>query len=135
MIVTNKLQPEPEQFEHLLSIDGPICLVNLLKFREKAEYPDGRDAELSGMEAFMRYALPMGELIAATGGRFRFTGAVEGLLIGDAEESWDLVGIAEYPSAQALADISANEKFLEIEEHRLAGLKGQLNIITREAAG
>ena len=135
MNVTNKLQPEPEQFELLLSIDGPICLVNLLKFREKAEYPDGRDAELSGMEAFMRYAMPMGELIAAAGGRFRFTGAIEGLLIGDVEESWDLIGIAEYPSAQALADIGADGRFAEIEEHRLAGLEGQLNIITREAVG
>ena len=67
MNVTNKLQPEPEQFAHLQSIDGPVCLVNLLKFRKKAEYPDGRDAELSGMDAFMRYAMPMGELIESVG--------------------------------------------------------------------
>ena len=48
--------------------------------------PDGRDAELSGMEAFTRYAMPMGELIAAAGGSFRFSGAVEGLLIGDVRQ-------------------------------------------------
>ena len=36
------------QIEALLAADdgGPICMVNLLKFRDKAEYEDGRESAI-----------------------------------------------------------------------------------------
>ncbi len=53
MKVTNSLAPNDEQLAGFLQEPekGPIYMVNLLKFREKAQYPDGSDAELSGQEA------------------------------------------------------------------------------------
>ena len=56
MRVENALGPEPEQVQNFLAVEGPVMMVNLLKFREKAAYPDGRDAEISGREAYGRYA-------------------------------------------------------------------------------
>jgi hypothetical protein len=35
--------------------DTPIAMVNLLKFKEKAEYEDGRDSDLTGEEAYAIY--------------------------------------------------------------------------------
>ena len=43
--------------------DGPIWMVNLMKYREKADYADGRSADISGREADDLYA-PLGPLKA-----------------------------------------------------------------------
>ena len=43
--------------------DGPIWMVNLMSYREKADYADGREADYSGKEADDKYA-PLGPLKA-----------------------------------------------------------------------
>lgn len=130
MKVENQMHPRPEQIERFLESEGPVCMVNLVKFRDRAAYPDGRDAERSGREVYMRYSGAMIELVESAGGRLVFEGDVHGGLIGTFEEEWDRVGIVEYPSAKALIEISSSEAFAEIEVHRTAGLEGQLNITT-----
>ena len=57
MNVTNAVFPPPEQAAAFFSApeDGPFVMVNLLKFKDHAEYPDGSDALLSGREAYARY--------------------------------------------------------------------------------
>ncbi len=134
MKVVNQVQPPPEQVQAFLAgDDAPVVMVNLLKFREKAQYPDGRDAEISGAEAYARYAREMKKLVESHGGRFIFGGQVTGLLLGEVEELWDTVGLVEYPSPATLVKIAASPEFQEIETHRVAGLAGQLNITTRES--
>ena len=53
MEVVNKVYPNEEQIKGFLEpgAEGPICMVNLIKFKEKAEYPDGRDTDLTGAES------------------------------------------------------------------------------------
>lgn len=134
MKVENQVHPDPESVQGFVATEGPVAMVNLLKFRERAEYADGRDAHLSGREAYLRYASEMMKLVEAKGGRFVFGGSVEGLLLGVVEEPWDEVGIVEYPSAKALIEIAQTPEFQAIEVHRVAGLAGQLNITTRASA-
>ena len=45
MKVENKVMPNEKQMEEFLEEgnDEPIFMVNLLKFKEKAEYPDKRE--------------------------------------------------------------------------------------------
>jgi len=131
MKVSNQVQPDREQIQAFLETEGPVSMVNLLKFRETAAYADGRDPELSGAAAYGRYAREMKKLVEASGGRIVFAGEVLGFLLGEAEESWDQVAIVEYPSAKALLRIAATPEFQAIEIHRVAGLAGQLNITTR----
>jgi hypothetical protein len=59
MNVTNQLYPHPEQAQAFFSAAeaGPFVMINLLKFKEKAEYADGSDGELSGREAYLRYGM------------------------------------------------------------------------------
>ena len=130
MKTVNAIKPTHDQFAELVSIasDDPIHMVNLLKFREKAVYPDGRDADLSGREAYMRYGRAMTRLVRDAGGAFTFNGQVEGLLIGDVEDLWDAVAILVYPSAKAMGQITQSPEFAEIAPHRKAGLAGQLLI-------
>ncbi|MCX8071822.1 MAG: DUF1330 domain-containing protein [Candidatus Binatia bacterium] len=133
MIVENRLYPDAGQIAHLqdeASPDGPIVMVNLLKFREKAQYPDGRDAHLSGREAYMRYGMEVAKLVEASGGRILFAGNVTFLTIGAAEELWDEVVLVEYPSRAAFLRMAMSPEWRAIEVHREAGLEGQLNIET-----
>ena len=135
MNVENELTPQnPANIQAFLACEGPVCMVNLLKFREKAEYEDGRESQLSGREAYGLYATEMKKLVEASGGRFIFSATVDSLLLGEVEELWDVVGIVEYSSSKALMEISSTPAFQAIEVHRHAGLAGQLNLTTKEGA-
>ena len=54
MNVENAVNPTPHQIKELTEDghDRPIYMVNLLKFKKKAEYEDGRETELTGQAAF-----------------------------------------------------------------------------------
>ena len=132
MKVENAVAPQPEQVKDFLAVEGPVMMVNLLRFREKAAYPDGRDPDLPGRDASLRYATPMRKLVEAEGGRFVFGADVMGLLLGEVGEDWHTVAIVEYPDSKTLLRIASTPEFHEIDHHRLAGLEGQLNITCRE---
>ena len=133
MKVVNHLHPTPEQAMAFFGAeeDGPMCMVNLLKFREKAAYADGSEPELSGRDAFLRYGAGVQACIAAVGGRARFSGFVTDLMLGEVEELWDMVAIAEYPSRAAMMKMVQSPEYQAITKHRDAGLAGQLNIRTK----
>ncbi|WP_285711618.1 DUF1330 domain-containing protein [Erythrobacter oryzae] len=134
MIVTNAQHPKPEQAMAFFGADDgqPICMVNLLKFKDKATYADGSEPGLTGREAYARYAAGVQACLAAVGGKVRFGGAVTGLLLGEIEELWDMVAIAEYPSRKAMMVMVQSPEYQAITKHREAGLAGQLNICTRD---
>lgn len=134
MKVTNAMQPNADQIREWLDgkDDTPIVMVNLLKFKEKADYPDGRDADLSGREAYMRYGQAMGQLVAENGGRMIFSGRTNMTLIGEVEEDWDVVALVEYKSRKSMQQITQSPDYAAIEEHRNAGLAGQINIEVKE---
>jgi uncharacterized protein (DUF1330 family) len=108
--------------------DGPIVMINLLKFKDRAEYPDGSDAELSGRDAYARYAAEVGPMAKRYGGRILFAGDVTFLAIGQAGELWDEVLLLEYPNRGALMAMSTSKEWRAISHHRKAGLAGQLNV-------
>jgi uncharacterized protein (DUF1330 family) len=137
MEVKNSLSPNEAQMKGFFEsgADGPIYMVNLLKFREKAEYGDGRATELSGAEAYMMYAAGVSKLLERLGGGGMFSARVDRLVIGEVEELWDVVAIAMYPSRQAMMEMFQSSEYQEIHVHRDAGLAGQLNIETTDAAG
>jgi uncharacterized protein (DUF1330 family) len=132
MNVVNHVYPKFEQLMPLAQdpTPGPIAMVNLLKFHEKAQYSDGRDKDISGREAYMRYVAEMGPIVEAAGGRFLFSGEVRELVIGEVDELWDAVGIAEYPSRAEFHRIATSAEVQAIGVHREAGLAGQLLILT-----
>jgi uncharacterized protein (DUF1330 family) len=111
----------------------PISMVNLLKFKEKAEYPDGRETDLTGAEAYAIYGAAVTKLVKKLGGEMVFAGAVERLALGEVEELWDQVAIARYPNRKAMLDMIMSPAYAEISPHRDAGLAGQLNIETTNA--
>jgi len=109
---------------------GPIVMVNLLKFRDRAVYEDRRSCDLTGREAYALYAAEVGPMITAHGGRVLFVGDVTWLAIGEVDRLWDEVALAQYPDRAALAAMSTSAEWRAISVHRAAGLEGQLNIET-----
>ncbi len=128
--------PNQTQMNEFLEgdIDSPISMVNLLKFKEKAEYEDGRDTEMSGREAYQIYAIKVQEHLKKVGAEIVFGGVVSRLMLGEVEDLWDSVAIARYPSRKAMIEMMMSSDYQESEKHRSAGLLGQLNIETKEGA-
>ena len=114
---------------------GPIFMVNLLKFKPRAEYRDGRATDLTGRQAYDIYGQAVAKLLPKFGGKALFAADVTFLTLGRVEELWDEVAIAMYPRRSALVQMSMSPEWREIGVHRDAGLAGQLNIETVLAPG
>ena len=134
MKVENILQPTGDQFRNFRdSATGqPIFMLNLLKFREKAEYEDGRETELTGRQAYAIYGKNTADIVRGLGGQVIFGGIARNMLIGQIDQLWDQVAIVEYPSMGTMAEMMRMPKYQQGHPHRNAGLEGQLLI---ECAG
>ncbi|MEZ5553098.1 MAG: DUF1330 domain-containing protein [Pseudomonadales bacterium] len=124
------VSPRPDQLQSLMqrAPDGPLYMLNLLKFKERAEYADGRATDLSGAEAYALYGAAVGKIIAGLGGRILWGGVPNVLVVGDGDLAWDQVAIVEYPSLAAFRDMTASAEYQAIHVHREAGLAHQLLI-------
>lgn len=130
MQVENAVYPTQDRIMALMGNPSgdAIVMLNLLKFKDKAQYADGRATALSGREAYMLYGAAMQKVVERNGGKFLFGGMIEQLVIGEVEEMWDTFALVEYPSAAAFARIATSPEVSEIGVHRAAGLAGQLLI-------
>ena len=130
----NSVHPTKEQMEGFLEGDdnSSITMVNLLKFKDKAEYEDGRETNLSGKEAYAIYGKEVVKHLKNVGAEWIYSGDVKRLMLGEIEELWDMVALARYPSKKAMFDMITNPEYLESNKHRTAGLAGQLNIETKD---
>jgi len=130
MKVENALYPVGEQIEALQKdlSPRPIVMLNLLKFRARAEYTDGRKTDLTGAQAYGIYADAMRRVVEREGGKFIFAADVKYLVVGAVEKLWDIAALVQYPSAAAFAKIATSAEVAEIGVHRAAGLEGQLLI-------
>lgn len=137
MKVENAVYPNKEQMAGFLEPghDGPIYMVNLLRFKDRAQYKDGRETDLTGREAYNLYGDAVSQLLPKFGGGAVFMAEVSRLSLGEVEDLWDVVAIARYPSKQAMLEMMMSPEMQEIGVHRAAGLAGQLNIETVDAAG
>ena len=72
----------------------------------------------------------VGKMVVHVGGQGVFQGKVTRLMLGEVEELWDTVAIAQYPSRAAMLEMMMLPEYQEIAVHRAAGLAGQLNIET-----
>lgn len=99
--------------------DGPVWMVNLMSYREKADYADGRSDDISGKEADDRYA-PLGPL-KAIGAEVVFFADVDTQFLND-DPKWDRVGIVKYPSRRAFLEMQNRPDFQELHRHKEAGM-------------
>ena len=94
------ITPSEEQIQHLrsLNLDGPIVMLNLLKFAA-----DG------GRETYQTYGKAAAPFLQQSGADIRYLGEAQATVIGD--EDWDEVILVEYPTVKAFLDMTGNPDY------------------------
>jgi hypothetical protein len=100
--------------------DGPVLMVNFMKYREQASYSDAGAPAISGREADNRYA-PI-EVLAAIGARPVLHGDVVDA-DGAPVPTWDRVGIVLYPTRRAFIEMQSRPDFQDKHVHKDAGMQ------------
>ena len=121
--MTKHIDPTKEDFARFKDLprDEPIHMLNLVKLRAQAAYPDGRRA--SGLEAYRAYGRESGPVFRRLGGRQVWIGKPMLTLIGPRSEQWDLAFIAEYPSGAAFIEMLRDPVYREAVKHRQAAVE------------
>jgi hypothetical protein len=99
--------------------DGPVWMVNLMRYRERAAYADGRATELTGRQADDRYA-PFGPF-RTVGAELVFLADVEAQPVGDDQE-WDRIAIVRYPDRRSFLRMQELPEYVTLHEHKDAGM-------------
>ena len=117
------IDPTKESFAAFRAVPrkGPIQMLNLVKLRAVAAYPDGRNA--TGADAYDAYGRESAPVFARLGGRIIWRGMFEHMLIGPASERWDRCFIAEYPDTDAFAAMIKDPLYREAVKHRQAAVE------------
>jgi hypothetical protein len=122
------LEPTQESGRQLLlrEIKGEVVMLNLLRFRDKADYSATPELEpekpISGAEAYdlyMEHTLPH---LHESGGELEFVGEGGAFLIGPPDERWDAVLLVRHRSVQTFMSFAQNEVYLAGMGHRLAAI-------------
>lgn len=82
------------------------------------------DTNVSGEEAFNRYASVSVPTLERVGGHFLHVGPFAGQFIGE-DEDWDIIAIGSYPGRQALVDLYSDEGYRSVFVHRIAACARQ----------
>lgn len=136
------VDPTPAQLEAFAAgdPDPPVVMVNLLAFRERAAYPPDAgvaDPDVSGREAYMRYAAVASRTIEEVGGRTLLAlPRVEPFIAepGSPDAAWDMVACVRYPSRAAFLRMVQLPHYREATVHRTAGLARTVLLACPEAA-
>ena len=106
--------------------DRPIQMLNLIRLRERAEYPQGHPDHgkpISGLEAYQAYGRTIGPHFAKLAARQVWAGKPQVMVTGPQSEAWDLCFIAEYPSTQAFIDMVRDPDYrAHVVPHRTAAV-------------
>jgi uncharacterized protein (DUF1330 family) len=120
------IDPTGESFSALnreVPPDTPIVMLNLLRFREEADYPAGSGhAPCSGREAYARYSGHAAVAVAKAGGDLVWSGAVQSHPIAPPGERWDEVLLVRYPSVAAFLGMVMDPEYQRQSVHRTAAL-------------
>jgi uncharacterized protein (DUF1330 family) len=126
------VNPTREQIDSLSAIagsehDGPLVMLNLNRYRERAAYADAPPGDgspdVSGREAYERYGAVALDVLQRVGGNVLWQAFASLTVIGDDNERWDEVIAVRYPSAHAFLDLALAPEIGEALVHRDAGLE------------
>ncbi|MBJ6137997.1 MULTISPECIES: DUF1330 domain-containing protein [Marinobacter] len=102
--------------------DQPVVMLNLLRFRDRAEYQDASE-ECSGRDAYKRYMKEAAECVRAVGAEVIWSGRSVGSLIAPPDEAWDQVLLVRYPSTDAFLAMIESPDYKGVLKHRTAALE------------
>ena len=132
MIVTSEdiggsIDPTRAQFDAFKALprDAPIQMLNLIRLRETADYPEGHPRHGqgdTGLDAYRAYGRETAPIFGRLGGRQVWAGRPDAVVTGPSNERWDLAFIAEYPNAAAVLAMVTDADYREAVKHRQAAV-------------
>lgn len=122
------VDPERAQFDAFKALprDTKIHMLNLVRFKDEATYPDDHPLAgrgLSGAEAYANYGLDSGPVFQRVGGSIVWRGSMEAMLIGPDSEKWDAMFVAEYPNSGAFMEMVTDPVYRQAVVHRQAAVE------------
>ena len=121
------IDPTRAQFDAFkgLDRDHPIEMLNLVRFRDLANYPGDHDLArdgLTGAEAYALYGKHTAAILQRVGGHILWRAKFETTLIGPDGEAWDAMFIARYPTAHAFLAMISDPDYQRAVVHRQAAV-------------
>ncbi len=105
--------------------DRPIHMLNLLRYRDAAEYPDGHEHAAkgwSGRRAYQEYGTATGPIFRRVGGSIIWRGLFEAMVTGPDARRWDDGFVAQYPHAGAFLEMITDVEYQRAVVNRTAAL-------------
>ena len=104
--------------------DGPVQMLNLLRFKGHAAYAEGKAPRpgMSGAAAYAAYSKASAPFFAAADGEILWSGKPLAGVIGPPGEAWDAGFIAAYPSKAHFLGMVTDEGYQAIVFHRQAAV-------------
>jgi len=120
--MSTSIDPTRQQFDTFKNLprDTPIMMLNLIRLRDEAQYPDGRN--VSGAQAYKSYGEESGPIFKRVGGEIIWRGEPKCVVIGPLEEAWDIAFIARYPNSSAFMAMIADADYKKVVVHRQAAV-------------
>jgi uncharacterized protein (DUF1330 family) len=122
------VEPTAEQLAVVAELDPdqPVVMLNLLRYREVADYsqhPDlAPDEAISGSEAYRHYGEAAQPHIEAAGASIQYLGACGSTVIGPPGEQWDVIILVRYPNPSAFIGMVTTPEYQALSGHRAVAL-------------
>ena len=134
------VDPTRAQFDAFkgLDRDQPIEMLNLVAFRDLASYPGDHELArdgLTGAQAYALYGKHSRPVLDKVGGSILWRGGFQSTLIGPADEGWDAMFIARYPTAHAFLAMVSDPDYQRAVIHRQAAVRTSRLIRCAQADG
>lgn len=134
------VDPDRDQFETFKNLDRdqPILMLNMLRFKAAATYPDDHPLSgesLSGAQAYANYGRESGPIFTRVGGEVVWRGKFLTTVIGPSDEYWDAIFIARYPTAHAFLEMVTDPDYRKAVVNRQAAVDTSRLIRLEESVG
>ena len=121
------VDPSRENFEKFKALprDTPIHMLNLVRFKPLATYPEGHELAgkgMTGAQAYREYMRTIQPVLARSGGQIVWAGGFEAMVTGPAEWEWDETFVMAYPDAAAFFSMLKDPDYAPVVIHRQAAV-------------
>ena len=126
-MASSYIDPSPENFQAFKDLprDEPIHMLNLLEYREQAEYPQGHEHAgkgWSGRRAYEEYGKTSGPIFRRVGGTIVWRGSFQTMVTGPDAKRWHDGFVAQYPNAGAFFEMIKDPEYQQAVVNRTAAL-------------
>ena len=121
------IDPDRANFDAFKALprDTPIDMLNLIRFKPLAEYPEGHplaNSGLTGEQAYHEYMRTIRPVLERAGGRIAWAGAFGCVVTGPADWPWDETFVMSYPNAAAFMGMVKDPDYAPVVVHRQAAV-------------